>query len=43
MTDSHRAEGIEKVRAKYAHLGERRRQEEAEARARADVADLYEE
>lgn len=33
--------GIEKVAAKFAHLGEERRQREAEERARAQVADLY--
>lgn len=36
-------EGIEKVHAKFGHLREAKRRTEAEERARADVADLYDE
>ena len=35
-------EGDERTLAKFAHLGEAKRQQEAEERARAEVADLDE-
>jgi hypothetical protein len=38
-----RLEGLEKVAAKFAHLAEEKRQRDAEERARAEIADLYEE
>ena len=36
-------EGLEKVHAKFAHLREAKRRREAEDRARAEIADLYDE
>jgi hypothetical protein len=37
------AQGDERMLAKFAHLREQQRQGEAEERARAEVADLYDE
>lgn len=34
-------EALEKVAAKFAHLGEEKRRRETEQRAREDIADLY--